>query len=84
MADTFLTFQKSNQENASAIEPANKKLDKKAVFLPYSGDETAICCDRAFSRKKVSAVSMIQPKFFVVGYTGGKAGEKGRAVSSQS
>ena len=52
MADTFLTFQKSNQENASAIEPANKKLDKKAVFFPYSGDEPAICCDRAFQERR--------------------------------
>ena len=35
MADTFLKFQKSNQENASAIEPANEKLEKETVLLPY-------------------------------------------------
>ena len=32
MADTFLKFQKNNQENALAIEPANEKLEKMAVF----------------------------------------------------
>ena len=52
MADTFLKFQKNNQENALAIEPTNEKLEKKAVFLPYSKDETATYCDRAFQERR--------------------------------
>ena len=36
-----LKFQRDNRKNALAVAPANEKLDKKAVFSPHRGDETA-------------------------------------------
>ncbi|WP_337431562.1 hypothetical protein, partial [Bilophila sp.] len=37
----------NNRQHASVMEPANGKLEKKAVFSPYCGDEAVTSYGRA-------------------------------------
>ena len=51
MVDAFsLKFGGNNRYNVSAIKSAKEKPEKKAVFSPCCGDETATYHDRAFKR----------------------------------
>ena len=43
-----LKLQRENRQNALAVAPCKEKTEKKAVFSPHYGAETAINFNRAY------------------------------------